>query len=156
MHFVINGDTYEAASLERVTGATALDLTRKEPQGPGIGVKSLALRLEEMSRLGYNADGDPIVLPEGAAGVDASAVLDSGPHLRALLAFLWVSRRLDGDPGLKWADALDFPITSLEIHDDADADEEPELDPQSPSLATSPSDLPAAASDGSDDPASAA
>ncbi len=154
MQFVINGVTYEAASLERVTGATALDLTRKEPNGPGIGVKSLALRLEEMSRLGYDADGDPVVLPEGAAGVDASAVLDSGPHLRALLAFVWVSRRLDGDPGLKWADAIDFPITSLEIVADDDEAEDETPDPQSPSLA-SPLDPPAA-SDGSDDPASAA
>jgi hypothetical protein len=129
MQFIIDGVTYEAASIERVTGRLALDL----PKQTGLGVQTLARRLEEMSRLGYDESGAVIVLPAGAAGSDGSAVMDSEPHLRALLAFLWLSRRMAGESLLTFDDACDFPFTSLEIvNDDEDEDGEPEVDPTSP------------------------
>lgn len=131
MQFVINGTTYEAAQIEKVTGALALDMARKEPNGPGLGIKSLAQRLEEFTNLGYDDDG-VAVLDEGDPRIDQSAVLDSEPHLRALLAFIWVSRRLDGERSLKWADAVDFPIASLEIVPDEDDEAEADEDPQVP------------------------
>ncbi len=129
MQFIIDGVTYEAASIERITGRLALDL----PKQAGLGVQTLARRLEEMSRLGYDESGAVIVLPAGAAGADGSAVMDSEPHLRALLAFLWLSRRLAGE-SLTFEQACDFPFTTLEIIDDEDDDEgaEPEVDPTSP------------------------
>lgn len=132
MQFVINDHTFEAASLERVTGAIALDL----PRQAGIGLKQLATRVEEMGRLGYDESGTVVVLPEGASGGDANAVLDSEPHLRALLAFLWVSRRLGGEPRLTWDEACDFPITTMQIIDDADDEaEDVEPDPTLPGSA---------------------
>ena len=129
MQFIIDGVTYDAASIERLTGRHALDL----PKQAGMGVQTLARRLEELSRLGYDSDGNVVVLPAGAAqGSDGNAVMDSEPHLRALLAFIWISRRLDGEPGLTFDEACDFPFTSLEVVND-DADEEPEtVDPTSP------------------------
>ena len=119
MKFIINGDQeFEAANLERVTGGLALDL----PKQAGIGLQTLARRIEEMDRLAFDESGAVVVLspaevetPEGAARVDAEAVLDSEPHLRALLAFLWVSRRLDGDRTLTFDQACDFPIVDLEV-----------------------------------------
>lgn len=143
MKFIINGHEYEAASLERVTGAFALDL----PRQAGLGLQQLAKRLEEMSRLGYDDAGSVVVVdeavaktPEGAALIHGEAVLDSEPHLRALLAFLWLSRRLDGERSLSFADACDFPITSMEIV----GDEEPEVVEPDPTLPGSdPVDVPA-------------
>ena len=147
MKFVIDGTVYEAASLERVTGALALDL----PRQADVGLQQLAKRLEEMARLGYGADGSVIVVdekaaktPEGAALIQGEAVLDSEPHLRALLAFLWVSRRLDGYRILTFDQACDFPITSLQILADDDADaEDVEPDPTRPG--SDPVDVDAAA-----------
>jgi len=117
MRFIIDGTEYEAANLERITGLYALDL----PKQAGIGVQTLAKRLEEMSRLGYAPDGSPVVLPVGAAEVDGSAVMDSEPHLRALLAFLWVSRRLAGEPRLTFDEASSFEFMSLQIVGEAPA-----------------------------------
>ena len=108
MRFIINGTEYEAASLERITARDALELTRQA----GIGVQSLAGRLSEMGDLGNGA-------------------LDSEEHLRALLAFLWLSRRLNGERALSFDDACDFPIGSLEIVADDDEEAEPEPDPTS-------------------------
>lgn len=139
MKFIINGHEYEAASLERVTGAFALGLADRK-RGPGLGLQQLAKRLDEMARLGYDTDGDVVVIdeataktPEGAALIQGEAVLDSEPHLRALLAFLWVSRRLSGEPALTWDEACDFPITSLEIvNDDDEPVEDESPDPTRP------------------------
>lgn len=146
MKFVIDGTEYEAASLERVTGALALDL----PRQASIGLQQLAKRLEEMARIGYAPDGSVIVVdekaaktPEGAALIQGEAVLDSEPHLRALLAFLWVSRRLDGDRTLTFDQACDFPITSLQIIADDEAEEDEAPDPTRPG--SDPVDVDAAA-----------
>ncbi len=135
MKFIINGHEYEAASLERVTGAFALDL----PRQAGLGLQQLATRLTEMSRLAYTDDGGVEVLtieeasaPAGAARVSPRAVLDSEPHLRALLAFVWVSRRLDGERSLTFADACDFPILDLELVDDEDGEDESPENPTQP------------------------
>lgn len=139
MKLIINGHEYEAANLERVTGTYALGLADRK-RGPGLGLQSLARRLEEMSRLGYDDDDQVVVVgeqdaktPEGAARIQGEAVLDSEPHLRALLAFLWVSRRLSGEPSLTWDEACDFPIVSLEIvNDDDESVEDVEPDFTSP------------------------
>ena len=134
MKFIVNGAEYEAANLERVTGGLALDL----PKQAGIGLQQLVLRLREMSRLAFTADGgvelltpEEIQTPEGAARTNGRAILDSEPHLRALLAFLWVSRRVDGERTLSFADACDFPIFDLEVEDD-DEPEDAEPDPTRP------------------------
>lgn len=134
MKFIINGDEFEAASLERVTGAMALDL----PKQAGMGLQQLARRVEEMTRLSYDESGAVIVLspdevktPEGAARVDVDAVLDSEPHLRALLAFLWMSRRLNGER-ITFEQACDFPIVSLQTVEDAAPAEDVEPDPTQP------------------------
>lgn len=130
MQFIVDGVAYEAASIERITGRLALDL----PKQAGLGVQSLARRLEEMSRLGYAPDGSVVILPDDAPGVDPSAVMDSEPHLRALLAFLWLSRRLAGE-SLTFDEALDFTFSTLEIVDDEDDESEGEAvedDPTSP------------------------
>ena len=132
MKFVIDDTEYEAANLERITGLYALDL----PKQAGIGVQTLAKRLEEMSRLGYDADENPVVLPVGAPEIDGTAVMDSEPHLRALLAFLWVSRRVGGEPRLTFDEAASFEFLSLQILSDEPDEVEPEdvtPDPPSPS-----------------------
>lgn len=135
MKFIIDGTEYEAVGLERVTGAMALDL----PRQAGLGLQQIARRLQEMPRLGYDESGSVVVVdektaetPEGAALVDGSAVLDSEPHLRALLAFLWVSRRLDGDRKLTFEESCEFPITTLEIVNDDEPVEDVEPDPTLP------------------------
>ena len=130
MQFIINGTTYEAASIERITGRLALDL----PKQAGLGVQTLARRLEELGRLGYGPDGSVVVLPAGSEpDVDGQAVMDSEPHLRALLAFIWLSRRLGGESALTFEEACDFPLTTLEIVADEDDDEvADEVDPTSP------------------------
>lgn len=134
MKFVINGDEYEGASLERVTGTLALDL----PKQAGIGLQQLARLLEETARLAFDDDGGVVVLsaevaqtPEGAARINGRAILDSEPHLRALLAFLWVSRRLDGEKTLTFAAACEFPILDLDVVPD-DEPEDVEPDPTQP------------------------
>lgn len=114
MQFVIDGTTYEAGSLERITGLDALEL----PRQAGLGIQTLARRLDEMSRLGYDDADRVVVLPAGADGADSSAVMDSEPHLRALLAFLWLSRRLDGDKRLTFDESCGFQFTTLQIIDD--------------------------------------
>jgi hypothetical protein len=145
--FIIDGQEFEAVGLERVTGAMALDL----PRQAGIGLQQVAKRLQEMPRLGYDASGTPVVVdekiaqtPEGAAMVDGSAVLDSEPHLRALLAFLWVSRRLDGDRTLTFEKSCEFPMTGLEIVDDEPEVEDVEPDPTQPGSdpVAAPAELP--------------
>lgn len=135
MKFIIDGQEFEAVGLERITGAMALDL----PRQAGIGLQTIARRLAEMPRLGYDEHGAPVVVDEkiaqtsgGAAQIDGSAVLDSEPHLRALLAFLWVSRRLDGDRTLTFEQSCEFPVTSLEIVDDDPQIEVVEPDPTRP------------------------
>ena len=135
MKFIIDGQEFEAVGLERITGAMALDL----PRQAGIGLQTIARRLAEMPRLGYDEYGAPVVVdekiaqtPGGAAQIDGSAVLDSEPHLRALLAFLWVSRRLDGDRALTFEQSCEFPITELEIVDGDPEVEAVEPDPTQP------------------------
>ncbi len=122
MRFIVNGAEYEAASLERITGLDALEL----PRQAGMGVQTLAKRLEEMSELG-------------------SDVMDSEPHLRALLAFLWLSRRLAGERALTFEQACDFPIASLEIVADDEAEEVEETpDPPSSPAGVPEGDAPGA------------
>lgn len=122
MRFIVNGAEYEAASLERITGLDALEL----PRQAGMGVQSLARRLEEMAELG-------------------SDVMDSEPHLRALLAFLWLSRRLSGERGLTFEQACDFPIASLEIVNDDDPEEVEETpDPPASPVGAQEGDAPGA------------
>jgi hypothetical protein len=129
MKFVIDGTEYEAANLERITGIDAMALADKKQAG--LGVQTLARRLEELGRLGYDADGNVIVQPEGSEAVGA-AVMDSEPHLRALLAFLWMSRRLGGERNLSFADACTFQFSTLVIVDDDPEPEDVTPDPTLP------------------------
>lgn len=141
MKFVIDGHEYEAASLERITGMHALDL----PKQAGIGVQTLAKRLEEIPRLGYQ-DGKAVVLPAGASEIDGTAVMDSEPHLRALLAFLWLSRRLAGEPRLTFEDACSFEFSALNVVTDDEEDEavdEVSPDPTQPSASDQADGAPA-------------
>lgn len=132
MKFIIDGVEHEASGLERVTGAMALDL----PRQAGIGLQQLATRLGEAARLAYDEHGAVVVLseqeaatPEGAARVDQNAVVDSEPHLRAFLAFLWLTRRLDGERSLTFDEACQFRFSALQIVDDS----EPEaVEPENP------------------------
>ena len=140
MQFIINGATYEAASIERVTGVDALEL----PRQAGIGLQSLAKRLEELARLGYDDAGNVCVLPEGADGIDGNAVVDSEPHLRALLAFLWLSRRMDGEKRLTFEDACSFPFASLQVVND-EPDEAPVEEPDPTAAPGAPDESPDAA-----------
>jgi len=129
MKFIIDGKEYEAGALDRVTGVDALEL----PRQAGLGLQTLARRLDEVSRLGYDEAGNVIVLDEGSTG-DGSAVVDSEPHLRAMLAFIWLSRRIAGDHRLTFADACAFPFMTLDII----TDEVPEVDETpDPTLAAS-------------------
>ena len=118
MQFVIDGRTYDAGSLDKITGLDALEL----PRQAGIGVQSMARRLEEIGRLAYAPDGSIVVLPEGSTS-DDPPVMDSEPHLRALLAFIWMSRRLAGEKTLTFVDSSGFEFTKLDIL----VDEEPDL-----------------------------
>lgn len=136
MKFILDGREFDAGSLERVTGAMALDL----PRQAGIGLQQLATRLGEAARLAYADDGSVVVLseheastPEGAARIDTNAVVDSEPHLRAFLAFLWLSRRLDGERALTFDEACEFQFQKLQVVDDlAEPAEDVEADPTQP------------------------
>jgi len=130
MKFVIDGKEYEAGALDRVTGVDALAL----PKETGMGLQTLARRLDEMQRLGYDEAGNVVVV-EDEAGRDGSAVMDSEPHLRALLAFVWVSRRLGGERSLSFAESCNFPFMTLDII--ADEEEEATAVEPDPTLAAS-------------------
>jgi hypothetical protein len=108
MRFVINEHEYDAAQIDRITGIDALDLAKQV----GFGVQTLAKRLSELAPAEDGTTVDPF---------------DSEPHLRALLAFLWLSRRLSGERRLSFEEACDFPIMSLDIVDDTP---EPEPEPE--------------------------
>ena len=128
MQFIINGQAYDAAELGRITGKTALELNRQTK----MGLKTFITRIEELGTLGYAADGSVAVLPEGDAGIDTSAVFDSEPHFTALLAYMWLSRRLAGNPSLTFDEACDsMEILSMEIVGDDD-DAEPEVETPDP------------------------
>jgi hypothetical protein len=110
MRFIINDVTYEAASLERITGRDAIALTRQV----GYGVQTLAKRLESWSRLSQLED-----------------LLEDPDNLTALLAFVWLSRRAAGE-SLTFDEACDVEILSIRMQLDAgDAVEEPAEDPTS-------------------------
>ena len=129
MHFIIDGTEYDAANLERVTARDALELTRQT----GVGLQSLVQRLGELGRLTYAEDGRVIVQPpESTADGDPDAVVDSERHLTALLAFLWLSRRLNGERSLTFDQACDFAFTSLQVvgEDDDEPAEDVAPDPQ--------------------------
>ena len=127
MQFVIDGRTFDAGSLDRITGLEALEL----PRQAGIGVQSMARRLEEISRLAYAPDGSIVVLPEGSTS-DDPPVMDSEPHLRALLAFIWMSRRLAGEKTLTFIDSSGFEFSKLDVLIDEDVDEIDAVDPTQP------------------------
>ena len=112
MQFVINDVTYEAATLDAMTGRDTLDLTKQA----GIGVQTLARLLGE---LGPRENGEAEIDP-----------FESEPHLRALFAFLWIARRHAGERALTFDDSMDFPIVSMRIIDDPEPAPEPEPDPQ--------------------------
>jgi hypothetical protein len=139
VHFIIDGTEYDAVNLERVTARDALELTRQT----GVGLQSLVQRLGELGRLSYDATGRVVVMPEGS-GIegDPNAVVDSERHLSALLAFLWLSRRLGGERSLTFDQACDFVFTTLQVGTDVDdvpLEESP--DPIRPS-ASAPADGP--------------
>lgn len=137
MKFVINGIEYEGASLERITGRHALDLAKYAK----VGVAALAVRLDELQRLSLDDDGTVTVLPEGQKGDPergALAVFGSEPHLKALLALIWMSRRINGKEfNLTWDQVLDeVEILRIGIGSDDDEEEpepEPAEDPTPPS-----------------------
>jgi hypothetical protein len=119
MRFIINGTAYEAASLERITGADAIALLRET----GMGVQTLARRVLAFGDLGS---------PE--------EMLDDVDTLTAFLAFLWVSRRVAGERSLSFDEACQVEILSVRVELDAD-DElgEAELEPDpTPSPASAP------------------
>jgi hypothetical protein len=104
--FVIDGKAFDAAEMDRLTGLDALALMKQT----GFGVQTLARRLGE---LGEQKDGAPL------------DPFDSEPHLRALFAFMWLSRRMAGERNLTFDEACDFPIVSLDVVvDEADEPEE--------------------------------
>lgn len=123
MYFTIDGVEYDAANLERVTGKDALELTRQT----GIGLQSLVQRLGELGRLAYDDNGRVIVRkPDDETPGDPNAVVDSERHLTALLAFLWLSRRVGGERSLTFDQACEFTFTSLQVGADELDEPEPE------------------------------
>lgn len=117
MKFIVDGTTYEAPSLDLITGDDVEALMAET----GIGLGTLARRLADLA-------------PQ-EDGTDAVDPLESGPHLRAFLAYLWLSMRHGGE-------AIPFEdVRALRISDiDFDASETPvvreandvELDPPLP------------------------
>lgn len=109
MRFIINDTVYEAASLERITGADAIALLRET----GIGVQTLARRVLAFGDLGS---------PE--------EMLEDPDMLTAFLAFIWLSRRAAGERSLSFAEACDVEILSVRVEGDDEPEEaEPEPDP---------------------------
>jgi hypothetical protein len=130
--FVIDGVEYPVATLDRITGRHALDLVKYA----GVGVATMERLLPEIARLRFADDGSVIVAPEGEDSDDAAeALFSSEPHLRALLALVWMSRRFGGEPNLPFDVVLDLPIKEIQS-DTSDEDEaeeaETEADPTSP------------------------
>jgi len=124
MKFVINGDEYDGVSLERVTGRHAMDLAKYAK----VGVAQVATRIEEMHRLAFDEDDNVIVLPEDDPAIDQEvagmAVFASEPHLKAMLAMVWMSWRLNGDDkNLPWAAVEDYPILTLRVVNDDEVEE---------------------------------
>lgn len=138
MLFTINGCEYEGADIFHLPASLVLAL----PKQAGIGVSQLSARLSELSRLARDESGAVIVLdaataqtPEGKALLDRSgAFLDSEPHLRALLAYVWVSRVVAGER-VTFEQSCEFDLNEL-IESLADAEDEPagdvEPDPTQP------------------------
>ncbi len=130
MKFVIGENEYPARPLDQMTGGLIAELKRET----GMGLRGLTLRLEEWERLGFDDDGNAVVLPEDDPRIDPfQATFDSEPHWTAVMAWLWVSRRIAGER-VSFAEACDFVITDFHMAADADDVEEaePEADPTSP------------------------
>lgn len=131
MKFVIDGTEYPVAALDRITGRHALDLVKHA----GIGVATMERLLPEIARLRLEPDGSVTVAPEGEdSDTAAEALFSSEPHLRALLALVWMSRRFGGEPDLPFAAVLDLPIKDIrsDVDDEDDAPEDDAADPTSP------------------------
>ncbi len=131
MKFVIGENEYPARPLDQMTGGLIAELKRET----GMGLRGLTLRLEEWERLGFDDDGNAVVLPEGDPRIDPfAATFDSEAHWTAVMAWLWVSRRIDGER-VTFAESSAFRITDFHMAADAsDVDEEEpgEVDPTSP------------------------
>jgi hypothetical protein len=124
MRFIVNGAEYEAASLERITGRDALALAKQV----GIGVQTLARALMKFGEAKRPED-----------------LLDDPDMLTALLALVWLSRRVAGESSLTFDESCDFPILSLVIEGDADDEEADETpDPQSSPGGAAEGDAPGA------------
>jgi len=90
------------------------------PKQIGFGLNTLGKRLDELSRLGYDDDGAVTVLPEGVDG-DPGAVFDSAPHFTALLALVWLSRKMAGHPTMTFEESsATTPLSSLTLVTDDD------------------------------------
>lgn len=125
MRFTINGREYEGVDIFRLPASLVLAL----PAQAGIGVSQLSARLSELGRLARDETGCVIVLdevsaltPEGSALLDRSAFLDSEPHLRALLAYVWASRVAGGER-VSFEQSCEFELNEL-IESLVDEDEE--------------------------------
>ena len=143
MQFIIDGKSYPVAALDRITGRHALDLVKQA----GIGVATIEARLGEIARLRLADDGSVTLAPEGEDSDDsaAEALFSSEPHLRALLALVWMSRRFAGEPNLPFDAVLDLPIKDIQSdNSDEDDDEDGDaVDPTSPRASDPPEPAPA-------------
>lgn len=143
MQFIIDGVAYPVATLDRITGRHALDLVKYA----GVGVATMERLLPEIARLKFADDGSVIVAPEGEDSDDAAeALFSSEPHLRALLALVWMSRRFGGEPNLSFDVVLDLPIKDIQSDTSDEADDDPEadaVDPTSQPASDPPEPVPA-------------
>lgn len=103
MKFIVNDEVIEAASLDRITGRDAMELTKQV----GFGLQTVARLLGELS---------------GDAPIDP---MESTDHMRALFALIWLSRRINGDKKITFDESCDFPLStfSIDVSDDEDEDE---------------------------------
>jgi hypothetical protein len=118
MKFIVNDEAIEAASLDKITGRDAMELTKQV----GFGLSTVARLLGELS-------GDSAVDP-----------MDSADHMRALFALIWLSRRLNGDKVITFDESCDFPLSTFTIELDDDEQEEETVDPNPTQVASEVAD----------------
>lgn len=144
MQWLIDGTAYDADELD----PTGLDMRAMSKQA-GMGFYTWQRLMGQLERLGFDDDGNVVVLSETEAKehperLNPGAMFDSEPHLTALLVTIWLTRRGAGEK-LSFEESASVPFSRIDRLDD-EPDDEPADDGEAPD----PTQPPASAADAGD------
>jgi len=131
--FLIDGVVYDASAID----PSGADLAAM-PKQAGMGFQTWSRLMGQIERLGYDDDGNVVVLSEEEVKADPSradvnAFMDSGRHMDAFNVLIWLARRGSGER-VSFADSAAVPFSRIDRlpDEDDDDDEEEAEDPSLP------------------------